>query len=604
MKRLKNKLEPMIAQVDAIIEKAQEEEAAYQADIQRVHAHYRQSARNLIHYRAMRQLDIRDLQKQLGNMGFSRLAKSEGHVMASLFITRNLLKSLLNKKPLTLPRNQLSPRKGRKLLNTNAKALLGKRSRNRRTRIMVTLPSEAAHNYELVHQLVASGMNCARINCAHDTAEEWASMIEHLERAKQALKRSCHLCMDLAGPKIRTGPVEAGPKAMKIKTRKNELGETLEPVRVWLSPHLPEYPNTIHLPISEGDLNQLEAGMKLSFRDLRDRKRRLIVQEKTPKGCWALVKKTTYVSAGTPLYIKADQAPILIGELTSMALPLILRVGDQLHVHADPRPGQNAQFQENGTLIAPAHISCTSQEVFAYVKAGERVLFDDGKIETVIREHSDTGMLVEVTHARETGSKLRPDKGINFPDSDLAIHGLTAKDKEDLRFVAAHANVVNMSFVNRPEDVHELIDELAKLEAVDRLGIILKIETRKGFQRLTSILLAAMRTTPVGVMIARGDLAIECGWEQIGRIQEEILWLCQAAHIPDIWATQVLENLAKTGLPSRAEITDATMSQRAECVMLNKGPYILRAIRLLDTILENMGQYQEKKAPMLPAMED
>ena len=85
-----------------------------------------------------------------------------------------------------------------------------------------------------------------------------------------------------------------------------------------------------------------------------------------------------------------------------------------------------------------------------------------------------------------------------------------------------------------------------------------------------------MRGERVGVMIARGDLAVECGYERLAEVQEEMLWFCEAAHIPVIWATQVLESLAKKGMPSRAEITDAAMGERAECVMLNKGPHIAR----------------------------
>jgi pyruvate kinase len=100
-------------------------------------------------------------------------------------------------------------------------------------------------------------------------------------------------------------------------------------------------------------------------------------------------------------------------------------------------------------------------------------------------------------------------------------------------------------------------------------------------------------------MIARGDLAIECGWERMAEVQEQILWICEAAHMPVIWATQVLESLAKNGLPSRAEITDAAMGERAECVMLNKGPYILNAVRVLDDILQRMENHQSKKRSML-----
>ena len=135
------------------------------------------------------------------------------------------------------------------------------------------------------------------------------------------------------------------------------------------------------------------------------------------------------------------------------------------------------------------------------------------------------------------------------------------------------------------------------------MGFNLKIETRSGFNYLVDILLTAMRMHPIGVMIARWDLAREAGWKNIAWIQEEILSICQAGHVPDIWATQVLETLAKKGIPSRAEITDAAMAQRAECVMLNKGPHILNAIRLLDTILKEMFQRQDKEASMTPVLE-
>ena len=100
-------------------------------------------------------------------------------------------------------------------------------------------------------------------------------------------------------------------------------------------------------------------------------------------------------------------------------------------------------------------------------------------------------------------------------------------------------------------------------------------------------------------MIARGDLAVECGYERLAEVQEEILWLCEAAHMPVIWATQVLEGVAKRGQPSRAEITDAAMSERAECVMLNKGPHIVGAVRVLDDILRRMQGHQHKKTSLL-----
>jgi pyruvate kinase len=205
---------------------------------------------------------------------------------------------------------------------------------------------------------------------------------------------------------------------------------------------------------------------------------------------------------------------------------------------------------------------------------------------------------VEVTHARPSGEKLTADKGINLPDSELHLPALTAKDIEDLPFIAKHADLVGYSFVRQETDVYDLQSHLRELDA-KRLGIVLKIETRRAFERLPSLLLAAMRSPAAGVMIARGDLAVECGYERLAEVQEEIFWIAEAAHMPVIWATQVLERLAKDGLPSRAEITDAAMGERAECVMLNKGPYIVGALRALDDILRRMQTHQKKKSSML-----
>jgi len=160
---------------------------------------------------------------------------------------------------------------------------------------------------------------------------------------------------------------------------------------------------------------------------------------------------------------------------------------------------------------------------------------------------------------------------------------------------------VGLSFAQNAEDVKMLLDRLNRLGKTD-LGIILKIETRRGFEHLPQMLFAAMGCRVAGVMIARGDLAVECGFERMAEVQEEILWTCEAAHVPVVWATQVLESLAKTGLPSRAEITDAAMGGRAECVMLNKGPHILDAVSALDDILRRMQTHQEKKRSLLRAL--
>ncbi|NIR41392.1 MAG: hypothetical protein GWO00_15085, partial [Gemmatimonadetes bacterium] len=157
---------------------------------------------------------------------------------------------------------------------------------------------------------------------------------------------------------------------------------------------------------------------------------------------------------------------------------------------------------------------------------------------------------------------------------------------------------MNVSFINHPDDVEDLLDALESAGG-HRLRLVLKIETMMGVRHLPGILLAAMEWPAVGVMIARGDLAAEVGWERLAAVQEEILWLCEAAHVPVVWATEVLNQLAKKGIPTRGEISDVVMAERAECVMLNKGPHITTAIRTLDNILSSVQAYQEKKTALL-----
>jgi pyruvate kinase len=274
--------------------------------------------------------------------------------------------------------------------------------------------------------------------------------------------------------------------------------------------------------------------------------------------------------------------------------------------HIRVRTGDVLLLEQEGLEAPPSpevrpfdwRASCAVPEIFDEVRVGAPVWFDDGKIGGVVDWKEPGRLWVRVNHARAKVSKLRPNKGINAPGSQLTLPALTEKDLQDLEFVARNADVIALSFVQRPEDVERLQQELERLGAGE-LGVVLKIETRAGFENLPRLLMAAMHSPLYGVMIARGDLAAELGFERLGEVQEEILWVAEAAHAPTIWATQVLETLAKTGMPSRPEITDAAMSGRAEAVLLNKGPYIVDAIRALDGILSRMQDHQVKKRSLL-----
>jgi len=272
-----------------------------------------------------------------------------------------------------------------------------------------------------------------------------------------------------------------------------------------------------------------------------------------------------------------------------------LATGDWLTLGTSSSP-RNAGHRGNRRRLPT--IAVVPATVVGRIRPNDRVWFDGGRIGGVARQCSTQEVRVRIDHAPPHGTWLKGDQGINLPDTDLNLPPLTTKDRFDLRFAVKHADLVGYSFVQSGEDVDALREELRKLGR-PRMGVVLKIETRRAFERLPEILLSALRSGPTAVMVARGDLAAEVGFERLAEVQEEILWMCEAAHLPAIWATQVLEGLAKGGLPSRAEVTDAAMGERAECVMLNKGPYIVEALRVLDSIIRRMQAHQSKKSARL-----
>jgi pyruvate kinase len=376
--------------------------------------------------------------------------------------------------------------RGARLLRRAAAGALGPEPAGRPVRIMVTFPSEAADDYALVHELVRRGMDCARINCAHDSPAAWAAMVAQVRRAEREAGRACRVLMDLAGPKVRTGDVLA------------------------------------------------------------------------PAG----------------------------GRLTPGAALRLTRGA----------PAADAAF--------PFQAACQLPAALDQVAVGAAVWLDDGKLGARVEAVGPAGVALRVVRAPTKGYKLRPEKGINFPDTDLAIDPLTEKDRRDLGLIAARADLVGYSFVQTAADVAALQAELAARTPPGRrpLAIVAKVETRRAVANLPELIAQAAGRQPFGVMIARGDLAVELGFERLAEIQEELLWLCEAAHVPVIWATQVLEGFVKGGAPSRGEMTDAAMAARAECVMLNKGPHLAEAVTLMDDVLRRMQGHQRKKTPQLRAL--
>jgi pyruvate kinase len=439
------------------------------------------AAENLACYLALRRRDLSALQPALSAYGLSSLGRSEARVLTALDA---LLATLARLAGTTAP-----PYPGAAEMEAGMAALLREQERffgrdpgGQHTRIMVTLPTEAASDAMLVRRLVEAGMSCARINCAHDSPVVWSAMIAKVRAAARQLGRDCRILMDIAGPKCRIETVHVG------NSERLRRGD-----RIVLVKH---------------------------FSDAR----------------------------------KSDAA------IVTISFPEIL---DMLRPDA-------------------------------------AVWIDDGKIGARVVSNDKGRVVLEIVSARAKGERLRVEKGINFPDTPLSLPALGPADLKALDFVALNADLVGFSFVQTPADIALLDRELHKRRK-DKMAdkppqpVVLKIETRRAVENLPQLIVAAAATRPVAVMIARGDLAVELGFARMSEIQEEMLWLCDAAHVPVIWATQVLDNFVAEGRPSRAEATDAAMSQRAECVMLNKGPFLVEGIGFLKDILRRMDRHQAKK---------
>lgn len=620
-------LETLKALLDDVIQLRQDVVQSAAQELERYRPYYPDSqfsvsAMNLAHYLALRRRDLRPLQDRLVEAGLSSLGHGEAYVLTNLDRVINLLERAVSKSNTAHPNpldSQPADAEGTQILAQRTAALFGPMPEQRTVRIMVTLPSEAAWNYPLVKALIDQGMDCARINCAHDDQVTWKAMVKNIRRAATKSNRPCKILMDLAGHKVRTGPLASAPAIKHIKVRRDVYGNVISPTKILLSAETDSTEHGVTLPelvnsrftLPKELHTQLALGDRLYFTESRGKKRHIEIVGQISTSHWlAHCLDSTYLAADTPVDWQRRTPSGAYHTLGTFSLPsfpgdsllILMHKGDFLMLTRDTLPGQPACRDEaTGRLIAPARISCTYAGLIDDLEPGVPVWIDDGKLGAVVESITEEGALLRVTHAGPKGVRILSDKGINVPETRLNLPPLSDKDLEDLDFVCEHADMVGFSFVETDEDMQYLMGALAERNAPD-LPIIAKIETNRAFRHLPEIILGTIGQHSLGIMIARGDLAVELGSVRMSEIQEEILWLCEAAHIPVIWATQVLESLAKSGRISRPEITDAASGVRAECVMLNKGPYVLNAVEVLGDILSRMQEHQQKKFTRLRAL--
>ena len=596
-----NKLAELRADIQVVAQKILLEYAHTSSDLE-----LNSSAHNLAHYLALRRHDLRSLQEDLAEVGVSSLGRCESHVMATLDQVISILQNghLESQARTDSRRAYPSYKEGKSLLELNTVRLFGPKASNRNTRIMVTLPTEAAFDSLLVHDLIAKGMNCARINCAHDDQTVWRAMIDKIIAARQSTGKDCTILMDLAGQKIRTKMTTNAADSIKLKATHD--GNTGEPALLMFIPSdakAPEesrswvsVPSSIHSQFGRGD--------RLVFRDVRGKQRQIDIVSKMQDNNWiGSCSQNSIIDRETVFEVQRRDERAQFSKVSEFSIDRFPAQSEERRLFRDDRlllclDACPADIAASDGLL---HVACTHPTVLGLLRPGNAVWFDDGKIGTLVEKIDERGAQLRVVHARPSGVKLRDDKGINLPDTYLDLPCLTDKDLDDLDFVCKYADMVGFSFVQSGCDMKALMKALAERDA-KHLSIIAKIETKVAVKNLPEIILTTLQHHRLGVMIARGDLAVELGGERMAEIQEELLWLCEAAHVPVIWATQVLESLTKKGVSTRPELTDAAMSGRAECVMLNKGPYLLQALTTLDSILTRMQDHQYKKVSRMRAL--
>lgn len=568
-----------------------------------LHETRRDCARSLAHHVAFRREDLRGLRQRLRRHGLTTFEEGASHGISSLDTVRRLLRGCLGLPVAdsTLDEDSTSSDAARARLERHAHALFGTPPRGRRVHRMVTLGPEAAADPDLTRRLIESGMSVARIDCAHDDERVWTAIAARVRQASRVSGEPCRVLIELAGPKLRTGTVEPGPAVVHWSPARDARGQLLAPARVFLSAsaglEAPPVRADAVIPLPADWVAALSVGDAVEFTDLRGRHRRLDVVSKIGRGALTTCEVSAWLEPGTRMALRPAGhhdlgSDVSVGWLPPSESRLTLRVGELLVLTRDAAPGRPASRDASGRVLTPACIPCTLPEVFARARPDESVWLDDGKIGGKVRSAGADAVVVEITHAKPLGSRLAADKGIHLPDTDLAVACLTAKDVEDLSLAVRDADIVGLSFVSDATDVTDLFERLRR-EGVPSMGVLAKIETRRGFSRLPEILLAGMEGFPFGVRISRGDLVLECGPSRSRAVEEQALSMCEAAHVPVAWSTQVLESLGKKGPSSRAEIVDAVSTGRAPCVMLDGGPQIVPALEALDGLLRRAREPDE-----------
>ncbi len=552
-----------------------------------------QSIQNLQAYIKLRSLDLRELQNHLTNLGLSSLGRAQSCVINSINQDILILSKLLHK-PYKQTQNDLDVLNyddAKNIMLKNSE-VFGKSDTSFKTKVMVTLPSEASNSPELISKLIANGTSVFRINTAHDDASTWNKMASYIKEENEKQNKQTKIYVDLAGPKNRTQPIIKVFTPFKIGSwRVPKLVEVV-PVSQQEAFTKKYEKNTrsavqATLVVSHDFFQVCKSSSKVKIDDFeRDARQYYCIIKKDDRIFLEVNKKIT-IYENTTMEIKDENHKYIscFYNIEKLSKDIKLYKGNQIIITNQDILGDSDYSYEN--IVYDAIIGCSNKEIFPYVNRGDDIYIDDGKIGCKVLAINEIGLVCEVFLAKENGTSLKEEKGINFPSTDLKIDAITPTDEKNFEDIVEFADMIGLSFAQTAEDIKKL-QNMLKFKNKQHIAIAPKIETKTALKNLPLILEKLLEWENHALMIARGDLAIEVGFDNLPYIQEEILNICEASHTPVIYATQILEGKMKNNLPSRAEVTDAAIAQRADCVMLNKGPYVTDTVIVIKNILRQM----------------
>lgn len=554
-------------------------------------------ANNLNDYVTLRRFDLAHLQDELTQLGLSSLGRSQSCVISSIHQNINLLEKMLGQKITPDTQEHLNFKRAKRLLKSNAKIFGKNHDRKFHTKIMVTLPSQAATSSKLIESLIDEGVAIMRINTAHDTPKMWQEMASHIQNANAQKGTDTKIYVDLAGPKNRTGEIKEISIPFKIGSKKsNRPAKIIPKSQKDARTQTANQDTPASLVVDDTFFELLKEAKKIKIDDP--------IRGKKPSGKLHQENQTLYftpkrkilITPTTKLYTKdkTHSSPLHHFALQAQSIKLFM---DEEFILTHQNILGTSPYQYE-TQEYKAIIACTNHEIFPFLKEGDAIAIDDGKIGCIVKKVPDIGVAVKVTLAKSSGSWLKAQKGINFPSVDLDIPAITPLDHQYLPTVMGFADMIGISFAQSAQDI-QILQNILDENDKSHIAIVPKIETQLGINNLPQILHQLILRPNYALMIARGDLAIEIGFDNLPYFQEEIFDICEAAFVPVIYATQILENKMKTNLPSRAEVIDAALAQRADCIMLNKGPYIIETLKILKKILHKMHKRFEKNRQIL-----